>query len=119
MEQNQDRDALPSAEKAHSLTEMAAQARRDGQDQLACNYYVQSLSLYRGLEDRTNIVRILIRLGYLSGWADFGDGLDMFSRHQKLGEEAIPIARQIGTKRFLQKRSVHSPQGCRPANRSP
>jgi tetratricopeptide (TPR) repeat protein len=96
MQQDADWNALPPAEKARTLAEQARQAQREGQDQLAYGYYVQSLNLYRGLEDRHNIVRLLIRISYLVGWADFGDGLDMFTRRQKLGEEALPLAREIG-----------------------
>ena len=73
MESDPDWNALPPAEKAESLAKQAAQARRDGQDQLACSCYIQSLNLYRGLDDRPNTLRMLIRLSYLSGWADFGD----------------------------------------------
>lgn len=91
------------AEKARMLAEQGAQACRDGLEQAAFGYYVQSLNLYRGLDDRPNIVRILVHLSYLSGWADFGDGLDMFQRRQKLGEEAIPLAREIGDKALLAK----------------
>ena len=96
-----DWNLLPPSEKARSLAEMARQARMDGQDQAAYHYYSQSLHLYRGLEDRPNIVRSLIRLAYLTGWADFGDGLDMITRRNRLGDEALPLAREIGDPALL------------------
>ena len=91
-----DWNALSPSEKARTLSEFGKQASREGQDQLAYGYYAQSLNLYRGLEDRPNILRLLIRLSYLTGWADFGDGLDMFARRHKLAEEAMPLARELG-----------------------
>jgi tetratricopeptide (TPR) repeat protein len=101
MEQDPNWNELSPAEKARTLAEYARQASREGDDQSAYGYYAQSLNLYRGLDDRPNILRNLIRISYLSGWADFGDGLDMFARRQTLGEEAVPLAREIGDSALL------------------
>ncbi len=101
MDTDTDWNALSPVEKADSLTKQAKRAQKDGQDQLACSCYIQSLNLYRGLDDRPNTLKILIRLGYLSGWADFGDGLDMFTRRRSLGKEALPLAREIGDNSLL------------------
>jgi hypothetical protein len=101
MQQDMDWNLLPPAEKARTLVEKGKQAQHEGQDQMAYGYFVQSLNLYRGLEDQPNVVRGLIRLAYLTGWADFGDGLNMIERRQRLGNEALPLARQIGDKALL------------------
>jgi hypothetical protein len=98
MENPADWNALSPLEKAHQLSEAAAQARRDGRDQMACALYLQSLNLYRGRDDKPNIARTLLRLGYLAGWADFGDGLDMFSRFRTYGGEALALCRELGDK---------------------
>lgn len=87
---------LPPTEKARSLTQAAAEARTEGHDQAACEYYLQALSLYRGLGDGLNTARTLARLAYLAGRADFGDGLDVFTRPQRLSEEALEFFRTAG-----------------------
>ncbi len=101
MSLNSESNELSAAERALSLVALAKQAQCDGLDQLAHDYYRQSLNLYRELQDKSNILRLLIRLAYLSGWADFGDGLDMMTRRDKLGEEALPLARDVGDKTLL------------------
>src|SRR5437868_14257927 len=93
---NEDWNELPPLVKARQLAEAAEAAVRDGHEQVAVGYYKQSLNLYRGHGDRRNVARILVRLGYLAGWADFGDGLDMFSRKRTLGEEALVLFRDLG-----------------------
>lgn len=90
---------LPAHEKARSLSEAAKEAARQGQEQTAFAYYTQSLNLYRGLGDRANVARILVNLSYLAGWADFGDGLDMFARRRRLGEEALALYREVGDRK--------------------
>src|SRR5690348_12102151 len=92
---------LAPLEKAHSLAASAAEAHRQGQDQIAYAYYAQALNLFRGQEDRVNSVRMLVRISYLAGWADFHDGLDMFTRRQVLADEALPLARDIGDPKLL------------------
>ena len=103
MEQQSESDwnAFSPLEKARSLADSAAQAQKQGQDQVAYAHYVQALNLYRGLGDRVNIVRMLIRINYLAGWADFHDGLDMFTRKRVLADEALPLAREINAPKLL------------------
>lgn len=96
-----DWNALSPLEKAHSHAASAAEAQKAGQDQAAFAYCVQALNLYRGLDDHANVVRMLLRLSYLAGWADFQDGLDMFTRRRKLAEEVFPLAREIGDPKLL------------------
>jgi len=89
---------LSPLEKADSLFEAAKQAANDGLDQIAVGYFIQSLNLYRGHNHTPGIAAALVRLGYLAGWADFGDGLDMFTRKRTLGEEAVMQYRDLGDK---------------------
>ncbi len=96
MEQDLDWNSLTPSEKAGSLADMAAQAELDGCDQLAYGFYTQSLNLYRGFDDRINVLKLLIKISSILLRADFGDGQDMFARRRKMGEEALPLAREIG-----------------------
>jgi tetratricopeptide (TPR) repeat protein len=81
--------------------ELARLARQGGKDQAASSYYIQSLNLYRGMDEAAGVVRCLIQLSSLAGWSDFGDGLDMFARRQKLAQEALPLARELGDQALL------------------
>lgn len=101
MKQNTGPGVPSVSEQARALEEEAVQARRDGLEQQAYECYARSLALYRVIEDRAGIVRVLIRISHLSGWADFGDGLDMFTRRQRIVEEVLPLARELGDKALL------------------
>ena len=62
MTQDADWNELPPIEKAHSLAKMAAEASRNGNDQMAYGYNAQSLQLYDDLDDKANATRIMLRL---------------------------------------------------------
>ena len=101
MEENLEPGERGDSGRAAALMEQGRQAERDGHEQHAFHCYAESLALCRGLGNRAEIVRLLIRISYLSGWADFGDGLDMFSRRARLAEEALPLARESGDAALL------------------
>ena len=87
---------LPPREKAAQLEQASVEARRTGNDQLACAYAIQSLNLYRGHDDRPSQARVLLRLVSLAGWADFGDGQSIFERIHSLAGEAFGIYEELG-----------------------
>ena len=82
-------NALPPAEKAHSLYALGREAAGQGEHQLANGYFIQSLNLCRGLGDKRGAAYALVAQAGLVGWipGDFG-----FERRTPLAEEALATA---------------------------
>ena len=101
---------LSVPEQAQWLYDSARDASKLGDHAVAQGYLIQSLNLFRGLDDKGGTARCLVELGQMLGWPGSKD----FHSRRSMGEEALVLFREMGDHSGIARALAMMASSCQP-----